>query len=167
MCLSHSSTSRFPFVLKRMIQKSSVCSVKQKPAWFPVFPKLLLDVLVWAAHGELCYEIPQCLETSRTIIIKKKFIVNPWLLGMPDMLWAQPWILSLPVAWEWQGHVLWVALGCVQGSPHSTVSSITDVLSLFSAHCMSQIMDCAVNTVPFLDYFLLCYCPTYWDFSVA
>lgn len=83
------------------------------------------------------------------------------------MLGAQPQILSLPVAWEWQSHVLWVAvlpgvaLGCVQGSPCSTVSSITDVLSLLSARCMSQIMDHAVNTVLFLDYFLLCCNSTY------
>lgn len=61
-------------MLKRMIQKSFVCSVKQKPsvpAQFPGFPKPLLNVLVCVAHGELCYEIPQCLETSRAIIIKK------------------------------------------------------------------------------------------------
>lgn len=42
----------------------------------------------------------------------------------------------------WRGFGVFV----VQGSPCSTVKSITDVLSMLTARCMSQIMDHAVNT---------------------
>lgn len=51
------------------------------------------------------------------------------------MLGAQPQILSLPVAWEWQSHVLWVAVlpGVALGvfrDPHAPQSAASQMFFL-------------------------------------